>query len=778
MTEYSIIGKSMPRVDLLEKVTGAAVYSTDIYLPGMLTGKIKSSPYPFAKILSINTAKARKVVGVIAVITARDVVQHAYGVCINDELPLAEMYARYAGDGVAAVAAIDGDTAKEALDLIEVEYEQLPPVLNTEEAMKPRALAVHPERKEINQNIIHHIDYVRGEGEAAFEEADLVVEEQFSTQAVHQAYLEPQACVCQWDSSDKLTFWGTTQRVFTNRQMLARALGIPEVRIRLIQRYVGGGFGGKEEMHPYWPIAALLARAADKPVKIVYTREEDFISGRPRTSQTIDLLMGFKRNGTMIAKKAVVTVDSGAYAGICPSIMKISISRSDSLYRLPNIHTTANLVYTNTIPRGAFRGFGDPQMLFAMESLIDSAAERLGIDPIELRLKNAVRTGDTTNNGFILKSCGYSDTLRLARKRSDWNKKKQKRDGYHGIGVACQLHSGGNSAITKERRGDGSVTIINIGQDGKVEVISGESELGQGMLTVFAQIVAEELGVRMEDVEVLPYVDTDFAPFCLGTCSSRCTVVGGNAALMAAKDAREKLLKYASEKTGVKAGELEIKNGKFYIKGSPQEVTTVRKVASDAVFTKLAGMPITGIGRYYVPDYVVAPDETCYGNLSLAWTFSTAVAEVAVDTETGKVDVLNIWHALDIGKALNPKICEGQVEGGAVQGIGYALTENYVWKEGLIQNPNFIDYKIPKVQETPKIHSLWVEYPNADSPYGAKGVGEHVLNPIAPAIANAVYNAVGVRIQELPLTPEKILQALSFLNRKVEGSLSGKNKEQ
>jgi len=741
-------------------VTGEAAYSADIQLPGMLCGKIKSSPYPFARILSIDTDKARKLPGVKAVITARDVVQFPYGLFLNDELPLTDKFARYAGDGVAAVAAIDADTVEEALDLITVEYEELIPVLDAERAMEPGAPAVHPEREEVKNNIAHSIEYVRGEGEAAFRQADLILEEHFFAQTAHQAYLEPQTCVAQWDVSGKLTIWGSTQTPFTNRTILAKALGIPEHRIRIIQPYVGGGFGGKAYLRPHFPISALLAKAAGKPVKIVYTREEDFISGRPRVPETIDLRLGFKRDGTIVAKSAVITANSGAYAGCCPAIMQVSTIRSDCLYRLANIKMLANLVYTNTIPRGGFRGFGTPQMLFAMETMIDMAAERLGIDPVEIRLKNSVQKGDTTVHGWILKSCGFSETMQRTAEKSGWKDKRQKRDENRGIGVACQVHVSGNRAVTKEYGYDGSAAIINVDQYGKVKVISGETEIGQGMRTIFSQIAAEALGINMEDVEVLPFVDTDIAPFCYGTFADRVTVLGGNAVLMAAKDARRQLLRYAAEKLGVKAGALEIKNGRFYVKGSMEEVATVEEVARDTIFTKLGGVPITGRGEYTVPDYVVVPDKTGYGNYALSYTFGTAVVEVLIDLETGKVDVLNIWYAVNVGKVLNPKSCEGQIEGGVVQGIGYALGEDYFWNEGRMLNPNFTDYKIPISLGIPKIHCFWVEQANPGSPYGAKGIGEPVLNPIAPAIANAIYNAVGVRIKELPITSEKLLTAL------------------
>jgi CO/xanthine dehydrogenase Mo-binding subunit len=538
------------------------------------------------------------------------------------------------------------------------------------------------------------------------------------------------------------------------------ALGIPGHQIRVIQPYVGGGFGGKIYMQPHFPISALLSRKARKPVRISYTRKEDFISSRPRISEIIDLRLGFKKDGTIIAKNVVITADAGAYIGAAPNIVTTSMTRSDGVYRLPNIKAVANIVYTNKIPRSPFRGFGNPEMLFAMESLIDIAAEKLGIDPAELRLKNATQSGDITVHGWIIKSCGLSESIKLATEQSDWKVKTQNRTGNRGIGIACQVHSAGNRAATRAFSYDGSAAIVNVDQDGKVRVISGETDLGQGMRTVFAQIAAEEIGVGIGDVEVVPFVDTDIAPFCFGTFADRVTVLGGNAVLMAARDARNQLQGYAAEKLQVNTGDLEMKSGKFYVRDSPEKKVALNEVAREAVFDKRFGMPITGRGEFRVPDYVVLPDENKYGNYSLSYSYGAAVAEVSVDRETGKVNVLNIWYAQNIGKALNPKLCEGQVEGGVVQGMGYALSENYYWEGGRVLNPNFTDYKIPTAQTSPAIHCVWVEQPNPGSPYGAKGIGEPVLNPVAPAIANAIYNAVGVRIKSLPITSEKILKAL------------------
>jgi CO/xanthine dehydrogenase Mo-binding subunit len=545
--------------------------------------------------------------------------------------------------------------------------------------------------------------------------------------------------------------------------LLARALGIPEHQIRIIQPYVGGGFGGKVYLSRHFPISALLSKKAGRPVKIVYTREEDFTSGRPRMSETIDLRLGFKKDGTMVAKSVVVTADSGAYLGCCPAVVTTSLIRPDCVYRLANIKAAANVIYTNKIPRTAYRGYGNSEMLFAMESLIDMAAEKLGIDPMDIRLKNSSQTGDVTVHGWILNSCGLAESIKLSADKAGWKNKRQQNKDNQGIGMACQVHVSGQRAMHPLY--DGSAAVINIDQYGKVKIISGESEMGQGMLTVFTQIAAEELGIGVGDIEILPYVDSDISPYCHGTSASRGTTLGGNAVRLAARNARRQLLIHAAEKLGVSADDLEIKDGVFYAKSLGEKIATVKEVAYETVLKKLGGVPITGRGEYTVPDYVVLPDKTKYGNYSVGYAFSTQVVELKVDPETGKVTVLDIWVGQDIGRAINPKLCEGQIEGGVVQGMGYALMENYIWEEGRVLNPNFRDYKIPLFNSIPRIHSMFVETNEPAGPFGGKSIGEAALNPTAVAISNAVYNAVGIRIKSLPITPEKILKALGEKSR-------------
>jgi len=755
MTQYSYIGRSVPRLDSPDKVTGQAIYSSDIQLPRMLIGKCKRSPHPFARILSINVSKALKLPGIRAVITANNVNQSYFGGPILDQLPLCNKYAYYIGDEVAAVAAVDDDLAEEAIELIEVEYELLMPVFDQEKAIEPESPAVHPELKEIKQNIIRNIDFERGEGEAAFKKADIILEERFYTQPMHQCYLQTRDCVAAWHS-DRLTLWAAMQAPFRTRAVIAKSINIPEHYIRIIPCYVGGGFGSN--MARIWPITALLARNAGQPVKLALTREEEFIAGRPFASAIIKMRMGFKKDGTLVAKKMNMVIDAGAYTGASLGVLEVASGRADNLYRLPNIITSSKLVYTNNIPRGSLRGFGTQIITFALESMIDMAADELDIDPVEIRLKNASQKNDTTVHGFILNSCGFSDTLKFVTQESGWGKQGKLKQGSYGIGLASAIHVSGTRRLLPVF--EGSSAIVHIDHMGKVLVISGELDIGQGAMTVFAQIAAEELGVDIDDVRVLP-VDTDVSPFSKGTFGDRVTTLGGHAVLKAAADARKQLISYAAETMKISADKVEIRNGEFYISGSEKAKVTFADIAQQVIIGR-SGLPIIGQGEYHTPAYVVedGPKRQYYGNYSIAYTFITQVAEVYVDRQTGKVEVLNIYSFIDLGKAINPKACEGQVEGGVTMGLGYALSEDYALDKGRMLNPNFTDYKLSACSNTPEIRTIFIETIDPATPYGAKAIGEAVGDATAAVIANAIFNALGVRIKELPITPEKILKAL------------------
>ena len=758
--QYTHVGINVPRVDALDKVNGEAVYSSDVKAPGMLIGKCKRSPYPFARIISVDTSKALRLPGVRAAITARNVKQFPFGEFFADQLPLCDQYACYIGDEVAAVAAIDEDIAEEAVDLIEVEYEMLEPVFDPEKAIEPGVPTVHPELERIKQNIALNIEFERGQGEAGFRAADMEVERRFTTGSMHHCYLQPRDCLAWW-TGDKLTFWAVTQAPFRMRPAIARALGIPEDNIRMIPCYVGGGFGNNAAR--IWPIAALLARKTGRPVKITLTRKEEFFAGRPFPPAVIDIRMGFKNDGTMVAKKLDLIVDSGAYVGSCRGPTGVAAGRIFNMYRLPHIKTSAKLVYTNTIPRGSLRGYGTQIGAFALESIIDIAAGELSMDPAEIRLKNANQKGEVGPHGFIFNSCGLTDAIKLASEKSDWQQKRQEKGKKYGIGMANAIHSSGAMVHIPMIGGGGAA--VHVDDLGKVKVISGDTDIGQGSSTAFAQIAAEEMGVNLEDVKVIP-PDTEISPFAVGTYGDRVTVEGGGAVWLAAADARRQMMNHASNLLKVPIADMELRNARFYAKGSAEPLATLEEIAHHVVLSR-SGLPIIGQGIYKVPDNVTEAGEKkqYYGNYSVAYTFLCQVAEVSVDIETGKVNVHNVWSVIDLGKAINPKMCEGQVEGGVMMGLGYSLTEQYIMEDGMILNPRFSDYKIAAPSSVPQIYSHFIETIDPNTCYGAKGVGEIIGNPTAAAIANAVYDAIGVRITEIPITPERILRALREKSR-------------
>jgi len=750
----SVIGRRISNVEAWEKATGKAVYGIDLSLPGMLHGKILRSPLPHAQILQVDTRRAEKLAGVRAVVTAEDTPKIKYGAQIHDEYPLAVEKVRYIGDEVAAVAAVDEETALEAVELIRLEYEELPSVFSPREAIAPGAPEIH----EGTANLASHIEFERGSVEEGFREADYIFEEEFCTSNVHQAYLEPHVCVAKVDSSGNITLWGSLQAPARNRELLSRILNLPQGKIRVIQTTVGGGFGGKAtQVLPLYPICIFLAQKSGLPVRILNTWEEEFAASRSRMPAEIKIRLGIRKDGTFTAKDLRILANSGAYAGTGPAVITTTATRATSLYHFRNVKCRADLVYTNLTPIGSYRGYGNPQLHFALESIIDVAAEGIGMDPLEVRLKNALQTGDTSVHGWMMNSCRLKECLKEAAQRSGWKEKRSRRkDECRGIGMASMIHVSGNRAVYPFF--DGSSAYVRINPHGGIDLISGEAEIGQGSNTVFAQIVAEVLGVPLKDIRTIP-LDTDHSPFGLGTFASRVTTLGGKAVLLAAEDAKQKLLKFASEKMETRPADLECSAGRICVKGSTDQGLEMKEVARLAAHAN-GGAPILGIGTFVVPPNVVVPDGSKYGNISVAYSFGVQVAEVKVDLKTGKVEILNFLSVHDSGTILNPLLGEGQVEGGVVQGIGYALMEEIIRQQGKVINGNFTDYRIPTIGDVPPITCAFIEVPDPFGPFGAKGLGEITQVATAPAIANAIYNAVGVRLKELPFTPEKILRAL------------------
>ena len=755
----NLIGKNVPLLDGMDKVSGKLAFTADLKMAGMLHGRVLRSPHAHARILGIDCSKARKLTGVRAVITGLDSPLPHYSVAgqpVLDEQLLATEKVHYIGDEVAVVAAVDPDTAAEALELIRVEYEELPAVFDPRQAMLPGAPLVHPGQE---SNIPHRLEFRRGDIEKGFAESAVIVEETFETPLQYHGYLEPHAAVAGWDAGDRLTLWIPMQSPTLGRMTYARALGIGEDQVRIIQMPMGGAFGGKLEYRLH-VLCALLARAAGQPVKMVNSREEDFQAGLPRVPMQMRIRLGVRRDGALAAKETEIIADSGAYVNYAHGIMLSASHRHDNLYRIQNIHTRAFLVYTNKVPTGCFRGFGNPQIHFAYESILDLAAAKLGLDPAELRLLNSSQPGDFTPHGWKLHSCGLSDCIRQSVEGSGWKEKRSAPPSSgrfaRGIGLACCLHVSGNRTFLPFF--DGASSFIRINGQGKATVFVGETDLGQGARTTFAQIAAHELGVDPKDVTV-SYVDTEISPHGLGTFGDRATTLGGNAVRLAAIDARQKLFEIAAGELGADQGDLDVSEGVIFSQADPKKSITVAQAAKLG-WARLAGGLVTGHGVYTPPDVSMVDPKTKYGNISCAYPFAAQVAEVEVDRLTGRVRIINMVAAHDLGKTINPLLAEGQVQGAVAQGIGYALMEDMGVRDGRVINRSFGSYNMPRIMDMPPLNSILVESDDPNGPYGAKGLAEPALTPTAPAIANAIYHAVGVRIKELPITPEKVLAAL------------------
>ena len=753
MEKYAVIGKSLPRVDALVKATGEAKFTVDMVQPRMLYGKILRSPYPHARILNIDTSKAKRLWGVKEVITGKDTLGIKYGT-INvprypaDKNPLAMDKVRYIGDDVAAVAAIDEDIAEEALDLIEVEYEGLPAVFDPEEAMKPDAPKIH----DIG-NICNRISWNYGDVEKGFKESYLIREDRFETAPTAHCPMEPHAVLASFDSSGKLTVWSSTQTPYKRRSLLSKTLGIRESKIKVLYTHVGGGFGGKGSMCEPDFQAALLSKLTGYPVKIAYTREEVFACTMQRHPMVLHLKTGVGKDGALMATQCKIVADGGAYAATGPIVMYLAGAFLVTVYRLANVSYEGYRMYTNKPIRGPQRGHGAVQPRFAFDSQLDMIAEELGMDPMEIRLKNAVRSGDVTPNRFKIKGCGLTETIERSCEMAGWKEKRGKMSGNRGIGMCCGTFISGMLVPPHTSSG----AFVKVHEDGGVTLLAGIPEIGQGSDTVMSQIAADELGIALEDVQVVSG-DTEIAPPHAGSFSSRGTLWAGKAVKAAASDARRQLFEVAAQALEANPEDLEARDRRIYVKGNPEKGMSFKDAVLASYMSK-EGNPILGRG-YYRPDIDLVNFETGEGNLSPDYSFGTQIAEVEVDKETGKIKLLRMTVGHDVGLAINPMAVEGQTEGSISMGQGQVLTENVIVEEGRVFNPSFLTYGLPTSMETADIKSIIVESENPDDPFAPKEAGEGMQVPTPAAIANAVYDAIGVRIKYLPITPEKILRAL------------------
>lgn len=755
MANASTIGVDTPQVSALEKVQGKAIYAGDIKLPGMLHAKVLRSPHPRARIVSIDTSAAAKLPGVVCVVSGEDTPARMWGAHRKERRILAVGEVRYVGEEVVAVVATDEEIARDAIDLIRVEYEVLPPILSTDEALAPDAREIHAGTK----NIGHHIQIQRGDVDAGFARAHCVYEATYDTHSQYPGYMEPMATVASTDGRGRLTVWTSTQSVFLARARLAEALDRPVSTIRVIQATTGGGFGAKIVEEANSLIAAFLATRVDRPVRFVNNRLEDFQGACSSVPERIWLKLGVDEHGMIVAKDVRIVAECGAYQGLAGDVMHVSAMRSDSQHRIENVRTDAVLVYTNNPPRGAFRGFGGAQMQFALNSSLAMLAEQLGIDPAEILRRNAIRAGDTSVHGWKIGSCGVIECIDIARASLDWDKRREaarrSRDPVRkrGYGIASAMHVSSNRTMGNW---DGSTVQLRLNEDGRAIVQSGECDMGQGATTMLSQICAHELGLPIDHVCVMP-PDTDHSPYAIGTLASRVTIVGGNAMIKAAREMRDKLVDYAASAFDVPHDELEVANGAVFCAAKPERRLTFAEIVRGHTWRQ--GGDSLSVRATYDPP-TVQPDATLYGNVAPAYSFAAQAVEVEVDTETGQVTLLDSFIAEDCGKALNPLTVHGQTHGASVQAIGWTLYEHLKIEDGRIVNGNFADYTMPTADAVPTLRTDVVESNDPNGPYGAKGASETAILPGAPAIANAVYDAIGVRINSLPITPEKILAAL------------------
>jgi xanthine dehydrogenase molybdenum-binding subunit len=745
-----VVGKSIPKIDSVEKVTGRAKYGPDLKTDGMLHAKLLRSPHAHARVTDIDASEALRMPGVRAIATIEEVPKVVqYWFFLRSEKKQKQMYlrdnvVRFVGDPVLAVAAEDEETAEEAVSRIRVSYEPLETIYDPQEAFKGGSISIHEKG-----NIVFRVSKQFGDIEKGLRDADLILENQFHTSKQKHAPLEPiGTCLADYSSDGTLTVYSSTQLPHWSQMYLAGLMDLPMNRVRLIKPYTGGAFGARCGLiHGLETMSCWLSRKAGRPVKMSFTRREEFLATESRHPMTIDLKTGVTNDGTLVANEIRILADVGAYGTHYIGVIADCLSTGVGLYNIPNVDFQAAAVHTNTSPCGAFRGYGNPQMNFAQESQMDMIAEKIGMDPVEFRRKNYRRLGefDPVFNKEI-RSNGLEECMDQGSKVFGWNEKPWEKPESgslkKGRGMAVLLHGTGAAGALPD---PASATIM-INADGTVNIMTAAADDGQGNRTVLAQIASEVLGIEFEKI-VLSATDTAVTPLDGGTHGSRQTYCGGHAVQQAAGQARRKLFEFAAKELEVPLERFEIRDSTIFDKDNPDTRISVPDLMRKTQITDMS------LCRQIVETFSgVAPSMPGY--------YGADFAEVEVDANTGQVRVLRLTGAFDVGKAINPDFVEGQITGGGVMGIGWALTEELIMERGEILNPGFRDYRLLRSTDIPKLDSIIVESHEPTGPFGAKGVGEGSMVCVASAIANAVYDAVGVRIKDLPITPEKVLRAL------------------
>ncbi len=784
---YKIIGTPRPKVDAFGKVTGRALYADDVMLPRMVYGKLLRSPHPHARIISIDTSRALELPGVLAVLTGEDLPRR-FGILPSsqDEYALALDKVRYVGDPVAAVAALDPDILDEALRLIQVEYEVLPALMSIDEAL------AHPEVK-INDearvgNIHKAVSYEFGDVDEGFAEADYVREDWFYYEGNNHAPIEEHACVANWEPNPrdpvggKLTLWSSTQTPHYVHREVSKVLGLPQSHVRVIAPNVGGGFGGKSDPFSHEICACELSRRVGRPVKITCTREEVFLTHRGRHPVKMWIKTGVRRDGTLTAMHFRSFLDGGAYGSYGIATTYYTGALQTVTYKLPRYKFEGMRLFTNKPPCGPKRGHGTTQPRYAVEVHLDKIAHDLGIDPLELRLHNLIEPHTRTVNGLRITSCALGECLEAVAERSGWREshaaslnghsssngagqkgqgEQEEQEGHEphirrGLGIAASSYICGAGKPIYWNDLPHSAVQVRLDRGGGVTVYCGSTDIGQGSTSVLAYIVAEELGIQPEQIHV-ETADTTLTPVDLGSYSSRVTFMAGNAAIRAAGKLRMQLLEVSAEHLKVPLEQLEAADGLIYDEHDPGVSLTFAQAVQLAEAKYGA---LVSAGSYAPPEGIHGDYKGAGVGPSPAYSYSACAAQVAVDMETGEVIVEKLWLAHDVGQSINPLLVAGQVEGGAYMGFGEAVMEQQVFRKGRHKMPSLLDYKLPTTLDTPEIETILVEKPDDEGPFGGKEAGQGPLNPVIPAIANAVFSAAGIRIDETPITPDKVLKLL------------------
>lgn len=780
---YAVVGRPLPKVDAYGKVTGRALYADDMFLPRMVYGRLLRSPHPHARILSIETRRAWELPGVLAILTGEDL-PRKFGILPSsqDEYALACEKVRYVGDPVVAVAALDPETLDEALKLIHVEYEVLPALMSIDESL------AHPEVK-INDearigNIHKAVAYEFGDMEQGFAEADYVREDWFYYEGNNHAPLEEHACVASWEPqpSDpvggKLTLWSSTQTPHYVHRELSKVLDLPQSHVRVIAPNVGGGFGGKSDPFSHEMCAAELSRRIGRPVKITCTREEVFLLHRGRHPVKMWIKTGVKKDGTLTAMHFRSFLDGGAYGSYGIATTYYTGVLQTVTYKLPCYKFEGMRLFTNKPPCGPKRGHGTTQPRFAVEVHLDKLAHDLGLDPLKLRQRNLIEPYTYTVNGLRITSCALDECLERVTERAGWREfratkkraqTKAQKNGQsvqtspikYGLGLAASSYICGAGKPIYWNDLPHSAVQIRLDRGGGVTIYCGSTDIGQGSTSILAYIVAEVLGIQPECIHVATS-DTTLTPVDLGSYSSRVTFMAGNAALAAARKLREQLAEAASERLQVPTERFVFEHDTLYDEDDPGVSLTFVQAVQQAE-TRYGALVASG--SYAPPEGIHGDYKGAGVGPSPAYSYSTCVARVAVDTETGELLVEKLWLAHDVGQPINPLLVAGQVEGGAYMGYGEAVMEQQIFRKGLHKIPSLLDYKLATTLDTPEIETILVTHPDLEGPFGGKEAGQGPLNPVIPAIVNAVYDAIGVRIDSTPITADKILRALKNLEQ-------------